>query len=71
MECIWVPGTRKGYSIAYEFQMKALIYEKFGAVLQVQYFVYYTATAVWSEGCCLLPKELKLQDSVVLKHTTQ
>lgn len=34
--------TRKGYGIAYQFQMKAVIYEKFGAVLQMRYFVYYT-----------------------------
>lgn len=68
MECIWVPGTRKGYSIANQFQMKALIYEKFGAVLQMLYFVYFTVTAV--AAGCLLPKEPKLQDAVVLKYTT-
>lgn len=63
MECIWVPGTRKGYGIAYQFQMNAVIYEKFGAVLQMQHFTYYTVPAVLSEVCCLWPKQLKLQDS--------
>lgn len=40
MECIWVPATRKGYGIAYQFQMKAVIYEKFAALPQMQLFAY-------------------------------
>lgn len=31
--------------------MKALIYEKFGAVFQMQYFVYYTVPAVFGVKC--------------------
>lgn len=30
--------------MANQLQMKALIYEKFGAVLQMLYFVYFTVT---------------------------
>lgn len=44
--------------------MNTVIYEKFGAVLQMQHPAYCAAPAVLSEVCCLWPKQLKLQDSV-------
>lgn len=72
MECIWVPATRKGYGIAYRIQMKALIYEKFGALLQMQYFVYYTVPAVFGVKCVVYGLNNWItRHSVVLKHTTQ
>lgn len=33
------------------FHMKDVIYEKFGAVLQMQYFVYYAVPAVFGGKC--------------------
>lgn len=74
MECIWVPGTRIGYTIAYRFQMKAVIYEKFGAVLQMKYFVYYATPAIFGGMCVVyfLNSSMEIaRHSGVFEHTAQ
>lgn len=48
MECIWVPGTWKGYNFAYRFHVRALIYGKFEAILCIAAYNRWLYVVKWT-----------------------